>query len=76
MQKCDCGGREDMRKDSKRRMLGKLVFKSPKPYLSLVQPVEQRPAVKPEPSPKVREMLREMNRRRGIKESPNRPDVA
>ena len=65
-----------MSSEIKLRQPGKPVFETPKPRLTLVESVEQRPVQKPELSPEVKEMLREMNRRRSVSKDPNRPDAA
>lgn len=61
-----------------RRVPGKRAFPADdNPRLRLVAPQEpNRPAPKVEPSPEVKEMLREMNRRHAAPRNTDAPDVA
>ncbi len=48
-----------------------------RPHLALVpSPVSDHPAPKVEPSPEVKEMLREMNRKRRVVKGSDAPDAA
>jgi len=48
-----------------------------RPHLALVpSPVSDHPAPKVEPSPEVKEMLREMNRKRRVVKQRDAPDAA
>ena len=61
----------------KLRTPGKLVYERPQPKLRLVQSEEQqKPVSKTECSEEVKEMLRDMNRRRAVAKGSNTPDAA
>ena len=65
-----------MRKETKLRTLGKPTFERPKPQFTLVQSVEHPLSSKAEMSPEVKEMLREMSRRRAVAEGSNAAGAA
>ena len=66
-----------MSSNPKLRQPGKLVYERPKPKLRLVKPTEQqRPVSKTVFSEEVKEMLRDMNRRRAVATGSDAPDAA
>ena len=66
-----------MSSNPKLRQPGKLVFEHPKPRLTLVKSTEQPQATfKQEFSEEVKEMLRDMNRRRAVAKGSDAPDAA
>ena len=65
-----------MSSENKRREAGQRAFPA-RPHLVLVpKPVADHPAPKVEPSPEVKEMLREMNRKRSKVKETDPPDAA